>query len=310
MKRYLITTSDEHTWKFDRPVLFLGEWCRNYNRKNIWSTMDAVVADPFGLSPENKVNHLEYTDQLVNTLLEELTQSLNLFHKTNHSKRYWHILLGPWLIRYVEVLFNRYFSIQVALNKYEISGTSIYNSDDFIFATNDTDSFMLVCRDNQWNHFLYASILKFLNPNNLSFEVISHTNNNSIKRKSSDFNNKNLKQNIFKFISKLLSWFNKKNDAFIINTYLPKNEEIKLQILLGQCPQLWRSPPLLDSEFSAEKRSRFYLSHKGHTGFEYFIRMSLIHFIPICLIEGYISNHEQIQQLPWPKAPKFIFTST
>ena len=47
-KRYLITTADEKTWKFDRPVIFLGEWCRLYDRKHIWSGMDSVVADPYG----------------------------------------------------------------------------------------------------------------------------------------------------------------------------------------------------------------------------------------------------------------------
>lgn len=34
--RYLITTADERTWKFDRPVLFLGEWCRLYDRRHVW----------------------------------------------------------------------------------------------------------------------------------------------------------------------------------------------------------------------------------------------------------------------------------
>ena len=34
--RYLITTHDERTWEFDRPVIFLGEWCRLFERKNIY----------------------------------------------------------------------------------------------------------------------------------------------------------------------------------------------------------------------------------------------------------------------------------
>ena len=40
MKKYLITTADEATWKFDEKVVFLGEWCRLYNRKHIWKEMD------------------------------------------------------------------------------------------------------------------------------------------------------------------------------------------------------------------------------------------------------------------------------
>jgi hypothetical protein len=52
--RYLITTADERTWKFDRPVIFLGEWCRIYDRKHIWQGMDAIVAAPYGLTQSKK----------------------------------------------------------------------------------------------------------------------------------------------------------------------------------------------------------------------------------------------------------------
>ena len=40
IKRHLITTADERTWKLDSPVLFLGEWCRLYDRNAVWDKMD------------------------------------------------------------------------------------------------------------------------------------------------------------------------------------------------------------------------------------------------------------------------------
>ena len=41
--RTLITTAKENTWPKDKkkPVLFLGEWCKLYTRKNLWQGMDA-----------------------------------------------------------------------------------------------------------------------------------------------------------------------------------------------------------------------------------------------------------------------------
>ena len=41
--RTLITTAKENTWPKDknRPVLFLGEWCKLYKRKNLWEGMDS-----------------------------------------------------------------------------------------------------------------------------------------------------------------------------------------------------------------------------------------------------------------------------
>ena len=68
LKYYLITTADERTWKFDRPVLFLGEWCCLYNRKHIWQNMDAIIAEPYGLGQKQK--DLDYLETLYRTKLK------------------------------------------------------------------------------------------------------------------------------------------------------------------------------------------------------------------------------------------------
>ena len=53
-KYHLITSSNELTWKFDRPVVFLGEWCRLFNKRHVWQNMDAIVAKPYGLEGSKK----------------------------------------------------------------------------------------------------------------------------------------------------------------------------------------------------------------------------------------------------------------
>ena len=65
MKRLLVTTALEETWGRDVPVIFLGEWCRQYSRKHIWAKMDALVAQPFGAQPEQKLSGFDYVDGLV-----------------------------------------------------------------------------------------------------------------------------------------------------------------------------------------------------------------------------------------------------
>ena len=44
MKRFLVTTAIEETWPKDGPVLFLGKWCRLYNRKSVWEKLDVEIA--------------------------------------------------------------------------------------------------------------------------------------------------------------------------------------------------------------------------------------------------------------------------
>ena len=37
---FLVTTSDERTWKKNEKILFLGEWCKLYQRKREWENLD------------------------------------------------------------------------------------------------------------------------------------------------------------------------------------------------------------------------------------------------------------------------------
>src|SRR6267378_294517 len=139
MSRHLVTTADERSWKFDRPVLFLGEWCRLYARRPVWSGMDAVVAEPYGLQAGQKERDIAYIQALSGQLLKELSDALNSFHNTRHSLRYWHILLGSWLQRYVAVAFNRYVTLEQALKHHEVSGTTVFDLTDYSLATTDSD---------------------------------------------------------------------------------------------------------------------------------------------------------------------------
>ena len=106
-KRYLITTEDESTWKFKQPVIFLGEWCRLYDRQHIWQNMDAKVARPYGLD----INNRDIDDLKIKTLekklFSEFYQILNQNFHTNYSKRFWQIILGPWFKEILQLLLNR-----------------------------------------------------------------------------------------------------------------------------------------------------------------------------------------------------------
>ena len=140
--RYLTTTADERSWVYDRPVLFLGEWCCLYNRKHIWSQMDSIVAEPYGLEKEQRKCDLDYIQTLTEQLLSELTESLNTLHKTKYGERYWNIVLGHWLQRYVAVIFNRYFTIEQVLKNYQISGTTIFDGTVYSLTTEKSIDFI------------------------------------------------------------------------------------------------------------------------------------------------------------------------
>ena len=105
--RYLITTHDERTWEFDRPVIFLGEWCRLFERKNIWENMDAIVAEPYGLGLVNKDADNAEARMLEENLFLILCNILNQQNNLQHEERFWRITLGHWLRCYVNIIVNK-----------------------------------------------------------------------------------------------------------------------------------------------------------------------------------------------------------
>jgi putative transferase (TIGR04331 family) len=309
--RHLITTADERTWKFDRPVLFLGEWCRLYDRKQVWGGMDGIVAEPYGLQAGQKKRDFAYIQALSSQLLGEVTNQLNAFHNTHHSLRYWNIVLGHWLQRYVAITFNRYFTLEQCLKNYEISGTSVFDSADYHLATNDSLDFVWASNDMVWNHVLYTKILKFLGYLKTEKEFATLHGKKCFKQESNSENvlKISIKSLILSVVSDILPKFSRRNDAFIANSYLPLKEEIKLQLILGQSPQLWRSPILKTVAHAPEKHRRFRVDADNYQGFEKFVRSQLGEMIPACYLEGYEQLMQQAKTLPWPAEPRFIFTS-
>ena len=314
--RYLVTTSDERTWKHDRPVLFLGEWCRLFDRKHIWKDLDAIVASPYGLGKQQKDIDYRQARNLEEKLFPILCKILNEFHHYQYSDRFWQILLGHWFRRFVDVILNRVNTLRFCLESYKINGTSALSTDEYTLAPVDSNAAIWAFSNDRWNNALYIRILNLLNSANFPIDVVPEA--------KSDLNSSNsittieipLKKRIRKFAYSTLNQTNrilaKTDNAFIINSYLPVNEVIKLQLALGQMPQLWTSPKFSTIKYPNLKLRKS-LSNKifeTRNSTLFGIMCSLIfELLPMCYLESFPDLKEAIKKLPWPKKPKFIFTS-
>jgi putative transferase (TIGR04331 family) len=135
--RFLVTTADEQTWKFDRPVLFLGEWCRRYARRHVWQSMDGVVAAPYGIKPTIRDRDHARARAFEALLFPRLSAVLNRHHATDHEERYWRILVGHWFRRYVEVILNRHQTLEICLRNYLPAAIKVFADDKYSFAPQD-----------------------------------------------------------------------------------------------------------------------------------------------------------------------------
>lgn len=313
--RHLITTADVRTWKFDRPSIFLGEWCRPKKQKHIWQKMDAIVAEPYGLGrAQRDIDHA-----LARSMEEEITPILcgilNKYHGTQHDSIFWQILLGHWLRRYVNVIFNRVKTLEYCFQVHPLSGTTVFSNTNYSLAPLDSYAAIWACDDSRWNNALYLSIISLLGRVNFPIEVI-HSDTNIGYRWHAESIELPLKQKILKFayrqVGNLIKKLVRENDIFVINSYLPKEKEIALHLALRQAPQFWISS-MLEVTTEPDKELRKELSKQALMGsnnsLSDILYLMLFELLPVCYLEGFAELTKKVERLAWPGSPEIIFTS-
>lgn len=302
-KRFLITTALEETWADDRPVLFLGEWCLRYSRKERWSKLDAELA-PYHWSDRDRLyaDYL-YLNEFYEHVLGDLAVRLNDIHGTAHSQRYWRILIGPWLAYFIHILFDRWQSIHGALDHFDIDGSVIIAKKDDEWIPNDMDHFLELFIEDEWNHHIYAAILQRIGGVPcISKNHAGTRDNQSITGKPS------LKVRVATALADVASFFVRKHDAFMICTYLPFSSEIRLQLRFWQIPQWWRRVSPVKIPIDQGQRN-WEMPARADTDFERFVLDMIPKQIPAVYLEGYKQLVEQTHRLPWPRSPKLIYTA-
>lgn len=312
-KRFLITTADERTWRTDRPVLFLGEWCKLYDRRHIWKNLDAAVV-PYHWDDREKLHRdCLYLNELYEKLLPELGIALNQFHGVKHSSRYWRILVGSWLSYFVQVIFDRWNMIQRAVKMFNISGTAVMESKVIPKSLSDFDD--LVSWGNRadiGNHTIYSRILQGWT--DVNCERISLVNPLNIEQPSSRLSWKRINSfSLTSLLASFLTLFKRQTDAFLMGTYIPWKVKFKLELSLKQMPQLWSRIPFSIVESNQRTREQFReqfkIRGKGVSSFEQCLYSLIPEQIPTIYLEGYQELLKKVALLPWPNHPKVIFTS-
>lgn len=314
--RFLITTADESTWEFDRPVIFLGEWCRIYDRKHVWQEMDAIVAAPYGLELANKNSDYFDARALEDKLFPLLCDVLNQYHAVAYGERFWRIVLGHWFRRYVDVMLNRIKTLELCLLSHQITGTAVYANNHDALATPDSYSAIWAFVDDRWNNALNSRILDLLGAEICPIEIIEDYASTASFYKAIT-TTPTLKRSLLKWgyqsVCKLGSYIaRKKEDAFIINTYLPQSEELKLRLALGQNPLPPISPKLEISEKNNQELRKSLanqMASRSGDNLKDIMSVMLFELLPICYLEGFSSLNKLVKEQPWPKSPKYIFTS-
>ena len=309
VNKVLVTTALEDSWPKDpeTPVLFLGEWCRLYSRKERWQKMNSEVLSYHWDDRTKLYNDYIYINHLYEKCLNCLSEKLNEIHKVDHSVRYWRILIGPWLGQFIQMLFDRWSSLYTVF-KEKIDYTIVLSMPESNLIPNDMRHFNDLYIDDKWNHFIYHKILDFSNNHDIKIRI----NDSNC---DSEFNN-NIKISREKswkvrVIKKILDSLNKfySSKYFFINTYLNITDQWKLDLMLGQIPQYRDYLKIISPPINFEKRKWKLKIESIGNEFDLFLENIIPKQIPSLYLEGYIKLTEEIKKNNWPDNPKLIWTS-
>jgi len=189
----LITTAEEQTWEFDNPVIFLGKWCLDYNKKDLWEKMDYKIAEPYDYFHSELNNDIQLITDFENLLLPLIVKELNKFHNTNYSQRFWSILIRHWLRRFITVTLNRINTLEKYLDNKYYTKTIALEIDNRNLIPNDSYDAQLLFSSDLWNSNFYIDIINITKPDSIVVNKKIYYANPNKKRK-------NQRLSILKFI--------------------------------------------------------------------------------------------------------------
>jgi len=291
----------------DKPVLFLGEWCRLYHRKSVWESLDAAIL-PYHWNDREKLHRdYLYLQGLYEEMLLELSEHLNFIHGVNHTLRYWRILVGPWLGYFIQILFDRWEMIQLAVTDYPISGVRVLSTVREQVVPNDMAHFARLFEGDAWNAAIYAQLLRCwttvpVEEVNLTapspFLYAQHVLTLGCR----------LKHKLAHAISIASKMCTHDEEAFFMATYLPIQTDLRLQSCMGQIPKIWSPFQAPRTQVDWTKR-QWHIGQSVEAGFPTIVRLMIPQHIPTLYLEGYQALKSLCSTLPWPKKPRIIFTS-
>jgi len=305
IEKLLVTTSLEETWGNAEELIFLGEWCKLYGKRHVWGARPHETI-PFHWDNRDKLKtDYDYLEELHHRLLKDLAVSLNDLHQVDYSERYWQILLDPWLLSYVGVLFDRWECLHSAFDLYAELKTVALKGHSDVLPPLSYNEFIAQAISDEWNHAVYLRIIEShyssrctitKGEKNLTCEKQAKNHETGGKPRQS------FKAKMFNGAEKILGRFCPRCGTVFIGSYFNRVPLIRLNLSLGQFPRLFSHDFKPSAESlnvlvgAAEKslgRTGINFNFQPKTDFEKFLGKSLPFDMPSCIAEGYHSLRNQ-----------------
>jgi len=302
---FLVTTADERYWKSDEKILFLGEWCKLYGRKEVWSKLDHETLPYHWDDRQRLFRDFQYLASVYEQRLASLALQLNLLHGESRPIRYWRIIIGPWLRYFIEALYDRFLSIESAIQCGKVTGTKVVHASASTWTPADFRQFLGWYVGDEYNQYLYGRVISFFG-GMLGQKLETAVAARSISTPNTNDNTASLTRRaaglLFSRIPDSL------NRVVIVSSYLTRWNQAKVQISLGQIPYLVSPCPHVATERVDSELRRTLTCNSSTTRFGELLNQLVPEQIPIAYIESYRHRLEQALNA-FPRNPHVMFTA-
>ncbi len=312
--KYLITTRIEEVWPKNgsSKVFFPSiEPLDNYPKSD-FLYQKFKINENFWTKDNSLIEKFEYLDKLYEKSLKGFSNFLNKLHKTKHQTKFWRIILGPWLINYLFMSFDKWKKIENSIDTFSINKAKKIVFNNNLLIPYDLKSFIDMTQNDLWNQMLNQDIIQeFLSADKIErvtfkdearlFEELS------VNRLSGDGDSY-----LKKIIIKLLS-FKKITDYryFIYKPYIGALKELSLSLKLNQLPvyEIERNRFKNNKDIDLNTRNLLKYIFEPDNKFEKYILKSFEKNIPKVFIENFNDLKDFYEHGNLPKKPDKIFSS-
>jgi len=294
----LVTTALDSLQDKDKDQhLLLGAWCHAGDNSNKLEVL------PYHWDDRQKYyNDYLYLNEVYESVLTQYSSIMNKIHGVEKSRRYWRILIGPWLRFFIDALYDRFETVRIAKESGLVTDTILrpYSLDDW--APRNFNGFFSELTEDTWNHVVFAECLQFQ-----EFLVQIDCSSNKLKPK----NTQSTPGGRYWWIRRLIRFYQKlipdslNRVAILFAVAMPSNL-VKLQVSLRQIPYLL-GPEINNVDLPVNKEIRKLLIIDGGCGFDAFLRNMIPYFMPKSYLESYSFLKAEVMR-KYPKKPRVIYT--
>ncbi|MBN2523988.1 MAG: hypothetical protein JXB24_12005, partial [Bacteroidales bacterium] len=304
---FLATTALEEFWNKNQKIIFLGEWCKLYSRKNEWISLNYEDVPFVWKDTDITANGIGYCDEIYEKFLIELTHTLNIYHGIEKDVHYYRIILGNWLFLFIQQLYDKYLTLKKTFEKYPDAQTWLLDEEQYYIPVEYNDYVHHLCADRYalqlYSHIMttmgYAFERKKLSK---PIEQLLHYQLNF------DLSNRSRFFGTFSRISSLISTFLHEKTITITAPYFSYNiMEKSLKILFKS-----RFRCIFDDmrykiniSFKIDQKIRKQKLSLNDDEFESVLSKILLSNMPILFMEGFASFRNAVENLPIHKSRAF-----